>query len=302
MTSDAIKSIDGQSAKPARRWFRFSLRSLLLLVAVLAIPLGWLGWKVNRARNQRIVVTELQKLNAQFIYDYQIVIKNGWLTKSNLSSPGPKWLTELLGNEFFTDVYCVTVDDPKATNETIALIAKLPGVEGVNLTSRTGITDVGLVHFAEMHNVDGVKLVSDRITGSGLVHLTSLKRLKRLWASRWITDDALEHISKLERLELLHLFEAVQISDRGLAHIAKLRNLRELIIGSGDSDESGVQDCMNVSDEGLANLYALTNLEYLSLNTTEVTQVRRDNLRKALPNCRIEWNLSGPYNSDVAEE
>ena len=42
-----------------RRWLQFSLRFLLLLIAVVAIPLAW---KVNRVRNQRAVLAEIQRL------------------------------------------------------------------------------------------------------------------------------------------------------------------------------------------------------------------------------------------------
>jgi len=33
-----------ENPKPRRRWFRFSLRTMLVLVAVAAIPLAWMGY------------------------------------------------------------------------------------------------------------------------------------------------------------------------------------------------------------------------------------------------------------------
>ena len=38
---------------PKRRWFRFSLRTLLLLVVLIGIPLGWVGNRVNWIRQRR---------------------------------------------------------------------------------------------------------------------------------------------------------------------------------------------------------------------------------------------------------
>ena len=274
-----------QPPKSRRSWLRFSLRSMMLLVVVIAVPMAW---KVNRARNQRVVVAELRKLSAGIIYDYQIV--NG-IYDPNLPQPGPKWLTDFLGKEYFIEVHHIAVDGPQVNDETIALISKLPGVVSVALVDRTsgaGITDDGMAHFAEMANLEILVLRSDRITGTGLMHLSGLRRLKILGSSGRITDEALEQISKLEHLELLHLSQAALITDRGLAHIAKLHNLRSLGIG-GNRD-----DLMNVTDKGLANLYGLKKLESLSLNATEVTEAGIDSLKEALPNCKIEWKPKRP--------
>lgn len=55
------------SAKP-RRWFRFSLRSALLLVTLLCVALGWLGvgikWKRDRDEALRWVMNDGQGLYA----------------------------------------------------------------------------------------------------------------------------------------------------------------------------------------------------------------------------------------------
>ena len=282
-----------QPPKSRRRWFSFSLRSMMLLVVVIAIPLGW---KVNRARNQRVVVAELQKLTVTDIaYDYQFVaMKNG---RGKSLPPGPGWLIDLLGEEYFVEVVQIAVDDPQVTDETIALIARLPKIERVTLKSDR-ITDGGLVHFAGMHNLEVVTLYSNRITGAGLVHLAELKRLKWLDVWGWATDDSLEHISTLKRLENLHVIEPSQVTDRGLANVAKLTNLQSLHLGNDPRNTAGLQDYIKITDAGLGNLYGLKNLVSLRLNTTQVTQTGIDKLQKALPNCKIEWNPMRPNDSE----
>ena len=36
--------------KPRRRWFRFSLRTLLIVVTLLSVVLGFVGWKFSETR------------------------------------------------------------------------------------------------------------------------------------------------------------------------------------------------------------------------------------------------------------
>ena len=41
------------TAPPKRRWFRFSLRTLFVVVTLAAVPLGWIGYSVNWIRQRR---------------------------------------------------------------------------------------------------------------------------------------------------------------------------------------------------------------------------------------------------------
>jgi hypothetical protein len=50
------------SARPTSRWFRFSLRTLLILVTALCL---WLGWESSVVRARRNLLTQL-RLNPAF--------------------------------------------------------------------------------------------------------------------------------------------------------------------------------------------------------------------------------------------
>ena len=39
-----------------RRWFQFSLRTLLIFVTLAAIPLGWLGWQAHIVRERKAML------------------------------------------------------------------------------------------------------------------------------------------------------------------------------------------------------------------------------------------------------
>ena len=43
---------------PKRRWFRFSLRTLLIVVVLLSLPLGWVGIVAERTWQQKRAVAD----------------------------------------------------------------------------------------------------------------------------------------------------------------------------------------------------------------------------------------------------
>jgi hypothetical protein len=80
------------SAKPKSRFLRFSLRTLLVVMLVVCVTLGW---KVEKTRKQRETVAWVQQSGGRVIYD-----------NDDLDSqpPGPKWLRKQLGRDFFDEV------------------------------------------------------------------------------------------------------------------------------------------------------------------------------------------------------
>jgi hypothetical protein len=41
------------SNKAKRRWFQFRLRTLMIVVTLLAVPLGYVGWQVKIVRERK---------------------------------------------------------------------------------------------------------------------------------------------------------------------------------------------------------------------------------------------------------
>src|SRR5579863_4668922 len=56
--------------KARRRWFQFSLRTLLIGVTLAGCGFGWLGVKVREARRQAAIVASITKRGAAVLYDY----------------------------------------------------------------------------------------------------------------------------------------------------------------------------------------------------------------------------------------
>ena len=84
------------TSKPRRRWFQYSLRTLFVLVTVLCVCLAVTA---NRARRQREAVKAIESVGGQVRYEYQYV--------SGQEPPGPEWLRELIGDEYFVSVVVV---------------------------------------------------------------------------------------------------------------------------------------------------------------------------------------------------
>ena len=87
------------------RWrFQFSLRSLLMLTLAVALPCSWLAVEAKRAKEQYKVLR-----GPQVVYEWQISAPG--VLRPNATQPGPHWLRQLLGNDFFQDAFWVKVSN-----------------------------------------------------------------------------------------------------------------------------------------------------------------------------------------------
>ncbi len=289
---DIMVNMPDHPAKSRRPSFRFSLRFLLLLIAAIAIPLGW---KMNRVHNQRLVLAMVKELNGEVLFDFQVT-PPPW----NESS-GPRWLKNLVGDDIFTNVHSVTIENSSATDDTLASIVTLPHLEHVRILS-DGVSDAGLLHLARAKDLTALEIGSKKLTAASFATLTGLKRLNKLSLGLWepqITDAGLLHISELAHLEMLTI-DAFNISSESLARIAKLPKLRILQVDScfiSDSDLeclAAARELMaltlinaNVTDSGLTHLEKMTKLSMVDLRGTKVTAQGESGLRQALPRCYV---------------
>ena len=83
--------------RPWRRFLRFSVRGLIVVVLVIGMGLGWI---VRSARIQRDAVAELSEVKSM-----SRTIGSGTTRKIDDSRPpGPGWLVAALGVDFFGHV------------------------------------------------------------------------------------------------------------------------------------------------------------------------------------------------------
>jgi Leucine-rich repeat (LRR) protein len=126
--------IVSKSIKPKRRFFQFSLRSLLVVMLVVCVTLAW---KVEKAKKQREAVAWVQESGGSVSYDYEF--DDARKRVPNPQPPGPKWLRELVGIDYFDDV--VQVRQDKLPHNDITPLAGLTSLVWLDLRG-TQVSDV----------------------------------------------------------------------------------------------------------------------------------------------------------------
>src|SRR5262245_2921580 len=230
-----------------KRWLRFSLRTMLVLITALCI---WLGFQVNAARRQREAVTVLRNAGAMIYFDYQVVPESpttrltlgGKSIDPDQLPPGPGWLRRLIGDDYFRTVVAVYFDRENASIKKADLdeLAKLPHVSLFGFTgSGTDITDKHLIALSQLPRLEMLLVIDARINGSILASLPNPGRLKRLLLYKTEADDAtLKHVETMSSLEIL-LLDQSHVTDAGLVHLRNLNNLENLSLSYTNVTDAG---------------------------------------------------------------
>src|SRR4029077_6148244 len=122
-------------AEPASKRFVLSLRGAMLLILLCGL---WMGWRVNRANDQRRAVAAIRRAGGGGGYDQK---GRPW---------APAWLRKRLGDEFFQDVTSVQfLDRSHVTDHDLAPLESLDRLEELAI-SGAPITDSGLKHISNL--------------------------------------------------------------------------------------------------------------------------------------------------------
>ena len=94
--------------KPKRRWRlpRWTMKTMFVGVTIVCV---WFGLLSQSAKEQKRAVEALREFDGVTIaYDYEVrVLDNGYwepIPKAEFSPPGPAWLSDLIGIDYFADV------------------------------------------------------------------------------------------------------------------------------------------------------------------------------------------------------
>jgi len=155
--------MNNPSPRSRRHFFRYSLRTVMLLFTASSIAFGWPCYK---ARQQRFAVAALAKVGCQFDY-----ANYGPLTTL-------EYLRMWLGEREFRNVFEVRA--PQAMND--AEMVHLQGLTQVKslLFDNSQVSDAGLAYLHGLTQLEDLYLSRTRVTDAGLVHLTGLYQLRCL--------------------------------------------------------------------------------------------------------------------------
>ena len=271
-----------------RRWFRFSLRALLVVMTVLCV---WLGFKVNAARRQREAVAAILKAGGTVAYDYQLVTQSNGkkVIDATASLTVPVWLRSLFGDDFFCSPVSVVMSRCVIDESHFLQLGNLETVTSVKLTSvriisskdglRRSVQDSDLAALGKMTQLQSLELRNAKIEGFGFAPLANSRHLRTVT----FTDnnvyptplEVLERFGKINSLEHLSL-DGCSIDDAELSKLRNLSNLKELWLNFTD-----------ISDAGLKHLAGFTKLTHLYVNGDDVTAEGIRDLKKSLPNCQV---------------
>lgn len=262
--------------KRKRRWYQFSLRTLLIAVLLLSLAFGWLAARMERARG-RETVDAIRRLGGSVYFDYQWdEDEQKW--RFDGVRPPSGWKARLLGEDVGSKVRVVRLGPPTEVSDgDLRLLAGLTRLEFLQLC-HTSITDEGLAHLEGLASLRLLDLGCTSTSDAGLKHIRRLAALRelRLTGTR-VTGAGLVELKGLTRLEELWLGD-LDVSDGELAHLEALTSLQRL-------DLAGTP----VTDAGLIHLGRLANLVYVDLRNTQFSPEGVKKLQTVFPQCEIVY-------------
>jgi internalin A len=231
-----------------------SLRALMILVVTVG---GGLGWLAHRARVQREAILAIKWVGGSITYDWEVA---GGKYIPNAQPRQPRWLRRYVWPEFFQEVVWVSLAGSQVTDEVMAQVGELGSLERLTL-SNVSVTDAGMAHLRGLTGLQVLSLgLDERNRCISLTPLARLIRLRGLELFNTIDDAALAHLSGMRDLEELAVHAPCpDVTDAGLAHLARLTKLRTLTLRDS-----------RVTEVGLAHLRGMTHLQTLMLPRAQV--------------------------------
>jgi hypothetical protein len=224
------------NAPPRRAWFRYRLRTFLILVSLIAV---WLGWTVHRARTQRGAVAAIRAARGTVMFDYH---ENGPRSWSTAGTPrGPRWMRDQLGSEYFDRPVYIKLFGTPENGAWIDAVNQLPSVKTL-LLSGPNVNDDTLVRLEGSTSLRELHLNNSSVSDEGLRHLAKFSNLRWLVLDYTsISDAGAAYFSDLSMLEDLSLMKT-KISDKSISLFVGLPNLQQIDLRRTRVTADGIEE------------------------------------------------------------
>ena len=268
-----------------RRWWRFSLRTMLLASTAVCV---WFGMLASSARRQQQAVEAIQKVYGTVTYDWQFA-EPSQQKPGGPTPPGPQWLRRLLGPHYFDDVVEVSLNNnigPTGAHGRLAAVAphlhNLPRLRELDLISHD-LTLEEAAHIGRLKQLELLRTLSMEITVETAAEIANATGLREIdFSNVIVTPAALRKLARLPRLESFSLdclymnvgrtitiTDEHKLRDAGAQAISQLRQLRTLRIFQ-----------TMVTDEGVSSLATLPHLQTLTVSSRQVTSTSLETLSR----------------------
>jgi len=150
--------------KPRRRWLRYSLITLLVLLIAASIATRWVARRLDKSARQNEVMEVIVNAGGRLRLDFQIDESGNRVANARIH--GSAWLRYWTGDDLGSNV----VEAEVTTDNALQDIAVLPNLRILDLSSER-ITDAGLRHVEAAHQLKMLCLMDTRITERGILKI-----------------------------------------------------------------------------------------------------------------------------------
>jgi hypothetical protein len=200
-----------------------------------------------------------------------------------------------------TTLRTINVSGTRVTGAFLKLLTHHTELTSLRLND-SDLREENLAALSQFPNLRSLSLGKATLTPVGMHSLTSLRKLRDLdLEGTTVDDEALQALPNLPDLETLNL-AGTQVTDQGLEHLGRFRRLRGLVLDDLPITDAGLEHLVKLSldrlrlnrtqitDRGIAAIGTQATLRSVSVSHTSITSKGVAELRRLLPNCRVEYS------------
>ena len=171
------------STNSRRRWFQFSLRTLLFLISALSLLFGFCR-SLNRAHQQRDAVLAVRAAGGVILYEDQFGADGNFNARAEPAAP--EWLRNLLGDDFFRTP--AGVDNWNRESS----------ADWFDFNARRELSDASERALCRLPTIKRLNFVGTSLSHGRLLVIESLNQLEELdLTERHLSDEECQQLAKV---------------------------------------------------------------------------------------------------------